>query len=308
MLKHVGYIALPEHAGAGGFDHAAVDAASGHVYVAHTANASVDVVDPDAGKHLFSISDLPGVAGVVVSDTRQLVIASNRAENTIGVFATGPDPQVAKVAVGVRPNGLACDAVRGRLLVANVGDPAVPASPTLTVVELDGRTVLAEIPVPGRTRWAVHDPDAGAFYVNIAYPRCIVVVPARDPTCIAHIIPVPEHGPHGLDLDRTGRRLFCACDARALVVLDTRSGSVLGRHILSGVPDVVFFNPALSQLYVAVGEPGVIDVFETETMGRLGCVSTEKGAHTLAVDPARNRVFAFLPETHRTAVYEAKPG
>jgi len=41
-----GYIELPAHKGSGGFDHAAVHAATGHVYVAHTANSAVDVLDP----------------------------------------------------------------------------------------------------------------------------------------------------------------------------------------------------------------------------------------------------------------------
>jgi hypothetical protein len=31
-------------------------------------------------------------------------------------------------------------------------------------------------------------------------------------------------------------------------------------------------------------------------------VSTERGAHTIALDEAANRVYAFLPETHRAAV------
>ena len=44
-----GYVELPEHKAKGGFDHAAVHAASGHVYVAHTANDAVDVFDPAAG-------------------------------------------------------------------------------------------------------------------------------------------------------------------------------------------------------------------------------------------------------------------
>src|SRR5262245_27256441 len=116
VLRHIGYIELPEHVGPGGFDHAAVHAATGHIYVAHTANGAVDVIDPEAGRHAFSIPYLPGVAGVLVSDEAQLVITSNRAENTIGLFRPGPDPQVAKVAVGVRPNGLAYDPER-RLLV-----------------------------------------------------------------------------------------------------------------------------------------------------------------------------------------------
>ena len=53
-LERIGYIALPAHSGKGGFDHAAVHAASGHVYVAHTANNAVDVFDPAAGRQLFS--------------------------------------------------------------------------------------------------------------------------------------------------------------------------------------------------------------------------------------------------------------
>ena len=93
-LQHIGYIALPAHSGKGGFDHAAVHASSGHVYVAHTANDALDVFDPASERHLFSVPGLAGVAGVLVSDESQLIIASARAEDTIGIFAPGPDPNV----------------------------------------------------------------------------------------------------------------------------------------------------------------------------------------------------------------------
>jgi hypothetical protein len=174
------------------------------------------------------------------------------------------------------------------------------------MVELERRVLLAEIPVPGRTRWAVHDPQERAFYVNIADPPQIVVVRSRDPGVVAGSFLVPEKGPHGLDL--ADGRLFCACDAKVLVTLDARSGAVLDRRALSGVPDVVFFNPRLGHLYVAIGDPGVIDVFDTRTMERVASVATEKGAHTLAFDAARQRVLAFLPATHRAAVFSAEEG
>jgi DNA-binding beta-propeller fold protein YncE len=164
--------------------------------------------------------------------------------------------------------------------------------------------MLAEIRVPGRTRWAVYDPDAQVFYVNIADPAQIVIVDARNPRDAARVFPVPSAGPHGLGLDLTTHRLFCACDSGALITLDARSGKVMGEKALSGTPDVVFFNRAREQLYVAVGDPGVIDVFDTATMESLGRIATEKGAHTLALAPAGDRVFAFLPETHRAAIYQ----
>jgi DNA-binding beta-propeller fold protein YncE len=304
MLRHTGYIALPSHLGTGGFDHAAVHGRTGHIFVAHTANDAVDVIDPAAGRHIFSIPDLPGVAGILVSDEWQLVVTSNRAENTIGIFAPGARPAVAKVSVGLRPNGLACNPARRLILVANVGDPAIAGSHTLSLVGLDDRKVLGEIPVRGRTRWAVYDPDAEAFYVNIADPSEIVVVASRDPLRIARTFAVPSAGAHGLDLDLATHRLFCACDAKMLVTLDAQSGKVLGQSELSGVPDVVFFNAARRHLYVAVGDPGVIDAFDTATMQRLGSIPSEKGAHTLAFALAADRVYAFLPQTHRAAVYQ----
>ena len=159
MLQHIGYIGLPKHVGAGGFDHAAVHARTGQIFVAHTANDAVDVIDPAAGGHIFSIPDLRGAAGVLVSDESQLVITSNRGENTFGIFTPSRDPDVAKVPVGLRPNGLAYDPARRLILVGNVGDVAVPGSHTLSMVGVDDRTVLAEITVPGRSRWAVYDPE-----------------------------------------------------------------------------------------------------------------------------------------------------
>jgi len=73
---------------------------------------------------------------------------------------------------------------------------------------------------------------------------------------------------------------------------------------LSGAPDVVFFDGVHKRLYVAVGDPGVIDVFDTTAMRKLGQVPTEKGAHTFALAPGGDQVYAFLPATHRAAIYQ----
>lgn len=308
-LTLIGYVPLPTHTGKGGFDHAAVHAATGHVYVAHTANDTVDVLD--AERHLFSIPNLSGVAGALVSDEAQMIFTSNRAENTVGMFAPGPDPKVTKVKVGVGPNGLAYDHGNRLLLAANVGDPQIAGSHTVTIVDVAGATgvdaaaarVRASIPVPGRTRWTVFDPASGLFYVNILSPAVIAVIDSRRPETVAFMYAVPVAGPHGLDFDPDTRRLFCACDAGRLITLDASSGRILHDAPLSGVPDVIFFNRKLRQLYVAVGDPGDVEVFDTRTMKSLGRTATEKGAHTTALTPEGDLLYAFLPATHRAAVY-----
>ena len=315
-LRARGFIALPPHRGSGGFDHAAVHEPTGRVYVAHTANDAVDVIDVELGRHVRSIEGLPAVAGALVLPEPELVVTSNRGEDTIGVFgieaaapgaATAGVRGVDKVAVGVRPNGLAYDPHRGRVLVAHVGDPARPGSCTVSVVDVGARRLVADVPVAGRTRWAIHDPVTDAFHVNVMDPPQIVTLDAGDPLRVRRVVPIAHAGPHGLDIDVARRQLFCACDAAVLVVVDADSGAVVAEETIAGVPDVVFFNPALDHLYVAIGDPGVVEVFGTAPLRRIETVPTERGAHTLSFDAKRSQVGAFLPETHRVAIYEDHP-
>ncbi len=302
-LKHRGFIDLPGHAGRGGFDHAAIHGPSSRLYVAHTANDAVDVIDLAAERYVTSIPGLPAVAGALVAEALDLVFTSNRGENTVGIFSPGDDAAVEKIAVGLGPNGLAYDPGRGRLLVAHVGDSAIAGSRTVSVIDVPNRRRISDLPVAGRTRWAVFDPRADAFHVNIADPPQIVVVEAGDPLAIRRVVAVPHSGPHGLDIDVARRRLFCACDAAVLLELDADTGGVIAAADIAGVPDVVFFNAALGRVYVAIGDPGVIEVFATAPFRRHETVRTEAGAHTLAFDPARNLVCAFLPATHRASLY-----
>jgi len=302
-LRHLGFIDLRPHAKAGGFDHAAVHDPTGRIYVAHTANDAVDVIDIATQRYVRSIPDLPAVAGALIAEP-DLVFTSNRGENTIGIFTTAEIPHVEKIAVGVRPNGLAYDPRRSRLLVAHVGDPAIAGSFTVSIIDVRARKRIADVAVAGRTRWAIYDPGSDAFHVNIADPPQIVVLESGDPVRIRRIAEIPHAGPHGLDIDVANRRLFCASDAGVLAAVDADTGKVLESHPIAGVPDVVFFNAALQRLYVAIGEPGIIEVFDTARLARRETVSTEHGAHTLSFDAKRNIVCAFLPGTHRAAVYE----
>src|SRR5262249_23630694 len=160
-----------------------------------------------------------------------------------------------------------------------------------------------EVKVPSRTRWAVYDAARETFFVNIASPALIVAIDARDPSKIATEYEVPAAGPHGLDLDPAKGRLLCACDAGALLALDAASGRVPGAVALRGARDVFFLHPQSRRLYVAIGDPGVIDVIDIGTMRRTEAVPTEAGAHTLALDRTRSKIYSFLPQSHRAAVF-----
>jgi DNA-binding beta-propeller fold protein YncE len=238
-----------------------------------------------------------------VSEARGLVFTSNRGENTVSVFSPHAERDAFKIGVGIRPNGLAFDAARGILIVANIGDPSIPVSHSVSVVDLGRRERIAEVEVPGRTRWAIYDAASEMFFVNIASPARIIAIDARNPTKILKAYEVPAAGPHGLELDPATGRLLCACDAGLLLAIKAASGDVFAEVPLSGAPDVIFLHPQSGHLYVAIGDPGVIDVIDIGTMRREEVVTTEAGAHTLALNRKRNKVYAFLPQSHRAAVF-----
>src|SRR5262245_6125431 len=294
-LRLTGHIDLPAHAGTGGFDHAAIDARSGQLYVAHTANDAVDVIDCSRQKYVSSIGNLAAVAGVLIADEGDLAFISNRGEDTVGIYAPGAEHALIKVPVGVRPNGLAFDARRGVLLAANVGDSARPGSFTLSMVHVAERRLRWAIPVPGRTRWAIYHARLDRFFVNVVDPPQIVTVAGDAADRLAESYSVPARGPHGLDIDVESGWLFCACDDGQLVAMEAATGRVPGTVALSGAPDVIFLDGGLGRLYVAVGDPGVVDVIDIRRMQRLETVASESGAHTTALDPRSHHLYVFLP-------------
>src|SRR6185295_3193460 len=200
-LRLLGHIDLPPHRSSGAFDHADIHSATDRLYVAPTSNDCLDVIDCARDRYVESIPGLAAVAGALVCQTRDLVFTSNRGENTVSVFSPRAEGDACKIAVGVKPNGLAFDPARGTLIAANIGDPAIPQSPSVSVVNIARRERIAEIPVAGRTRWAIHDAALAMFFVNIAAPAQIIAIDARDPARIARTYEVPAAGPHGLDLD-----------------------------------------------------------------------------------------------------------
>jgi hypothetical protein len=305
-LVEIARIALPEHAVDGGFDHAAVDPVADRLYVAHTSNDAVDVVDLRTRRHLRSVPGLRGVAGVWVSGRRRLLFTTNRGEDTVGVFRLGEkETESFRLPTGHRPNGIAFDEERQLLLVAGVGDPRSPdRPPTLSFYDaLQGRA-LGRLSMPGRTRWATYHPGTDRFYVNIADPPSIVAVVPSDLARIERSFPMPARGPHGLEQAPSGDRLYCACDDGNLLALDLRSGGTARVGALAGPPDVLWLDRELGHLYAAVDEPGAVQVFGLDPPRLLETVSTADGAHTLTVDGARHEVHVFLPSTHEDLVLQ----
>lgn len=293
MLRQ--YIDLPSHP-EGDFDHGDVLLSTGSIFIANTAAGSVEVVDGEHLRHQVTIPGCPEASGVLAAQEEGLVFAAARGAGKLLVIDPVTLTVRRSIDVGSRPNGLAWDTHRKHLLVADVGDN------TARLVDAKVGQVMALVPLPGRPRWAVYHASGDRFLVNIREPACVAVLSA-EPFALAGQFPVSTTGPHSLDLDQQGRRAFVACDGGSVVTLDPTTGSELATVPIAGIPDAIWHNHRTERLYVAIGNPGVIDVVNTATLAIDERIATEAGAHTTAYDARRQRLYAFLPSC-RVAVYE----
>jgi DNA-binding beta-propeller fold protein YncE len=294
-LELAGSVAIPPFADSA-FDHGDVVLETGRIFVAHTAAGTVEVVDADGQAHVLTLPGCPEASGVLCAQGEGLVFAAARAAGKVLVIDAASLTVLREVASGPRPNGLAWDGRRGRLLAADVEDCAAHLLDPSTGAN------LGTCDLPGRPRWCVYDERGDRFLVNVREPAGVALL-AAEPFAPAGWWPVPAAGPHGLDLDIAGRRAFVASDGGRVSMLDLASGSEVARASIAGAPDAIWYNAERRLLYVAIGEPGLVDVVDTATMTRREQVPTEEGAHTTAFDRERQRLAVFLPHTCRVALY-----
>ena len=302
-LHRIGFIPVPPGREPG-FDHADIWLGEGgpRMYLAHTGADRVDVIDCGAKEFLRSLDDLPGVAGVLIDGEHDLLVTSDRGCGRVSLFRCSDEELLGRVQVGPHPNGLAYDRARRRVYSFNLGEPLGEGC-TTSIVDLNSMSMIDELSLPGRPRWAVYDAELDVVYANIREPAEIVVVDCGQ-VALSRSLPVPSAGPHGLWL--SGGRLFCAADGGALVVLDRSSGGVLGQLPLPGVPDVVMHDAELRRLYVAIGDPGLVCSFDSDRLKPVEVVETEVGAHTIGWDPAGRCLYVFCPQSGGAVVYEER--
>jgi len=298
MLKHLGDVPLPSHA-SGGFDHADVHLESGRVFVAHTANGTVEVIDGEKLRHENTIEGCPEASGVLCAQKEGLVFAAARGTGKILTIDAKSQRLLHESQAGTKPNGLAWDSKRKRLLVADVSDE------NARLLNSSNGYVLSTRKLEGRPRWCVYDAAGDRFLINIRDPAtvCVLKADALEQTAS---IPVKTHGPHGLAIDETGHA-YVACDGEKLVVLDLTGRSEQKGIPIAGAPDVILYNMKRQVVYCAAGDPGIIEVIDIRSNKIVERLETEAGAHTFAFDQIKQRMYTLLPKSCLAGVYEEVP-
>jgi len=295
VLKLIHTMDLPSHQ-SGGFDHGDVFEKSGFSFVAHTGNGAVEMYEGWEEVHLKTIASVPEASGVLCAQAEKLAFAASRGTGEILVLDGVTGATIRVVQAGSKPNGLAWDSRRRRLLAADVGDFHI------RVVDTGDGRLIADEPLPGRPRWCKYSSGLDRFVVNVHDPSEVAIVDPET-AIVEALIPLSASGAHGLDIDEESGLVYVACDGGAVVSVDLEKRREVGKVGILPNPDVAWLNLRRGLLYCANSKPGIVQVVDVKGMRIKEEVPTEEGCHTVAFHQEAQKLHAYLPRSCRVAFY-----
>jgi DNA-binding beta-propeller fold protein YncE len=175
--------------GAGNWDYLTADPTARRLFIAHS--TQVQVVDLDTGTLSGQITGLREARDIALDDAGQLGYISDGADNQVKVFDRRSLQVVASIPTGPGPRALVLEP-QTRLLFAVCTTPTArpaqtPNAPpvreseiktTITVIDTESRTPLAEILMPGRLGFAQTDGN-GQVFVNIVNRNQVARIDAQ---------------------------------------------------------------------------------------------------------------------------------
>jgi DNA-binding beta-propeller fold protein YncE len=275
-------IAVPRSPGS--FDYMYVDAARRYLLVAHTGSKSMDVFNLDTGALLrqVNVGSAHGIA-IDVKDRKYFV------STVEGV-----------VAVVDRDNLVLND----RPLTPGPGDAMAfdPKNNTVYVDEDAGTRIFTVsgrtnkpgpvITIPQDPEYLNYDPGTDKLYQNIVSTNAVLVIDPATNAVTATWSTLPATTPHGQAIDSAAARMFIAGSNGILVMMDMKSGAIMGQAPIAPRVDQIAFDPGTQRVYCASGT-GLLSVVQETTTGLVALpdVIVPEHAHTVAVDPSTHAVW-----------------
>ncbi len=270
--------------GEGGWDYLTFDPGSGRLYIARATH--VIVLDPASGKVVGDIPDTAGVHGVALAPELGRGFTSNGRAGTVTIFDLKTLATIGHVSTGQNPDAIVYDPASKRVFAMN------GRSADATAIDAATGKVAGTVPLGGKPEFAVAD-GRGRIYVNLEDKSQEVVLDSRKLEVVARWPLAPCAEPTGLALDPEHRRLFAGCSNKLMAVLDADSGKVISTLPIGGGVDAAAFDPGLQYAYASNGE-GTLTVVHEDAPDKftvLDNVPTQRGARTMALDPATHQVY-----------------
>jgi hypothetical protein len=287
-LERLGTIALKGPVG--GLDHLAVDARRGRLFVANTANDTLDVVDLKAGKLLAQVPGQGRPRGVDYSPDVDRVFVGCGTGGVCNVL-DGQDFRLIKgVALGDDADNVRYNPRTRRIYFVH-GDTE------LAVINAEDFTLLRPIALPKSLGALRLESSRPRLYVNAKGGQVVAIDTDKDEVIGRY--PVAPAGVNAaLAIDEADRRLFVGCRQPAtLVVMDSDTGAIVARLPIPGDVDDLSFDAHRGIVYASCGAGAIAVVrkLDADRYESLGTVATVPGARTSALNPEDGRLYLAVP-------------
>ena len=303
--------------GEGGWDYLSVDSVAKRLYVSH--GTKVVVIDTGRDAVVGEVSDTPGVHAMIAVREVGRGFSSNGRENKAGVIDLKTLQIVSKVDTGRDPDFILFEPRRRHVYTFN------GLSADATVIQADTGRVLATIQLGGKPGAGVSDAEASRVYVNVEDKNEVAVIDADRYAVVARWPIAPGADASGLAIDLSHHRLFVGAHNRVMLMMDSSNGAVLARVPIGTGVDATWFDPGTGYVFSSCsdGTTTVAHEDSPETLTVVQTLQTERGARTMALDPATHRIYlaaaryapprpgasansrpTALPDSMRILVYE----
>jgi DNA-binding beta-propeller fold protein YncE len=273
--------------GEGRWDYVAIDSANHRLYVSHA--SSVEVVDPDAGKVVGTISGLHGVHGIAIANDLGKGFITNGQSNSVTFFDLKTLAKSAEPAVGKNPDAVCYESKTKRVFAIN------HSGTDATSIDAKTGEVLKTFPTGNAGEFCQAD-GAGKVYVNLEASNEVIEIDAAKNEVTRRTSILPCEGPSGLAIDVKGKKLFSVCDG-TMAITDIPTFKVVGTAKIGQGPDAAGFDPGLGLAFSSNGD-GTLSIVK-QVNGKwdtVDTVTTERGARTMTVDPQTHKIFLLAAE------------
>ncbi|WP_328437559.1 YncE family protein [Streptomyces sp. NBC_00444] len=244
------------------------------IYSTDTDSGQISVIRKDGPSSYktvreIAVANAPRGSVKFTRDGRGFV--SNTSQNSVSELDALTRREVARITVGFGPRGLGIVPGERFLLVSNSG------SNTVSVVDLESRTELTQVAVGRDPRHMAISKDGQFAYVCVWGSGYIAKLDLRglhsDGSAdsvreIARIRIGEDSFPYSLNIDRTGKRAYVACNSVAeLPVIDLATDAVIARVPVPGDGGrAVAFTPDNQYALLTLERTSSVAVVDTDSL------------------------------------------
>lgn len=276
----------------GRFDHFAMDAQGGRLFVAALGNDTLEVLDVAAGQHLKSIPGLHKPTGVVYLPELNQIGVANGADGSFKLF-DGASYELVNNLPGLDDADNVRRDLKTGLIYVGYGDGA------LAILDRAGRKKLGDIKLSGHPESFQLEKNGNRIFINVPEAKHLAVSDRESRQATATRWDHLEAN-FPLALDESNHRLIIGCRKPKpwLFIVDTTNNRLVKVHAISGDIDDLFYDAKRKCIYASCGE-GFIDVIkqtDPDHYETLGKIPTRAGARTSFFSPDTDRLYLAVPQ------------